>query len=135
VSTQDKIVQSEPTLSDIVVATKRVGQTMLAVGSNRLELLLVEIQEERERLFLALFLTFGCVVLGLLAGVAVTFAVAMLFRDHSPVIALLGLAVFYLALGVFLFARLKKLQREWTLLGATRDQVKKDRDSLERLLQ
>jgi uncharacterized membrane protein YqjE len=41
----------------------------LTIGENRLEWLIVEAQEERERLLRAILLAFGGLALGLLAGI------------------------------------------------------------------
>lgn len=49
----------------------------MAIGENRLELLLVEAQEERERIVHALLLLLGVAVFGLLAAAALTGAIVV----------------------------------------------------------
>lgn len=48
-----------------------------SASENRLELLAVEVQEERERLLHALLLALGVAAFGLLAGLTLTAAVAV----------------------------------------------------------
>ena len=45
------------------------ARRLLTIGENRLEWLIVEAQEERERLLRAILLAFGGLALGLLAGI------------------------------------------------------------------
>jgi len=121
-------------LSNIGSSGRRIFRRALAMGENRLELLLVELQEERERLVLAIILALGVTIFALLAGVALTVALAVALWDFSPVLALLGMAAIYLAIGGFLYYRLTKLRNEWQTLPATLDQLKKDRECLDHII-
>ena len=112
-------------------ATKRIAQRMLVILENRLQLLMVEAQEERERALLAIWLALGAAAFGLLAGVALTVVIAVALWDHSPVIALLVLTALYSIAAVFFYRRLVRLQRDWQTLPGTLDQLKKDRECLE----
>lgn len=113
-------------------ATKRIAQRMFVIVENRLQLLMVEAQEERERALLAIWLALGAAAFGLLAGVAITVVIAVALWDHSPVIALLVLAALYTIAAVFFYQRLVRLQRDWQTLPGTLDQLKKDRECLEK---
>jgi uncharacterized membrane protein YqjE len=113
-------------------ATKRIAQRMLVIVENRLQLLMVEAQEERERALLAIWLALGAAAFGLLAGVAFTIVIAAALWDHSPVIALLVLAALYTIAAAFFYRRLTHLQRDWQTLPGTLDQLKKDRECLEK---
>ena len=93
---------------------------------------MVEAQEERERALLAISLALCAVAFGLLAGVALTILVAVALWEHSPAIALLVLAVIYIVAAVFFYGRLVRLQRDWQTLSGTLDQLKKDRECLEK---
>lgn len=124
-------LDSIPHLAD---ASKQVAQRALIICENRLELLMVEIQEERERVLRAIWLALGAATFGLLAGVALTAVIAVAFWQRSPVIALLILTVFYAIAAVFLYARLARLQRDWQTLPGTLDQLRKDRECLEKNL-
>jgi uncharacterized membrane protein YqjE len=113
-------------------ATKRIAQRVFVIVENRLQLLMVEAQEERERALLAISLALCAVAFGLLAGVALTILVAVALWEHSPAIALLVLAVIYIVAAVFFYGRLVRLQRDWQTLSGTLDQLKKDRECLEK---
>jgi uncharacterized membrane protein YqjE len=113
-------------------ATKRIAQRMFVIVENRFQLLMVEAQEERERALLAIWLALGAAAFGLLAGVAITVVIAVALWDHSPVIAMLVLTVLYTIAAGFFYGRLMRLQRDWQTLPGTLDQLKKDRECLEK---
>ena len=74
---------------------KRLARQLLAIGEKRFGLLLVELQEERERLLHAILLGLGVAAFGLLAGVGLTAAIAVLFWKLSPLVALWALTFLY----------------------------------------
>jgi uncharacterized membrane protein YqjE len=113
-------------------AVKRISQRAFVIVENRLQLLMVEAQEERERVLLAILLGLCAAVFGLLAGIAFTFVIVVSLWEHTHVIALLMLAVLYVIVAVFFYARLARLQRDWQTLPGTLDQLKKDRECLEK---
>jgi len=115
-------------------APKRFARQLLTIGENRLELLMVEVQEERERLLRAVLLALGVAVFGFLAGAAFTVALVVSLWSFSPVAVLLALAVLYSAIAAFLCHRFLVLQRDWKTLPATLDQLRKDRACLENCL-
>ena len=121
-------------LGQFGAASKRFARRLLTVGENRLELLMVEVQEERERLLHAILLALGVAAFGLLAGVALTGALVVLLWELSPVAALLVLTSLYGATAVCLYRRLTLLLRDWQNLPATLDQLRKDRACLEKSL-
>ena len=112
-------------------ATKRVVQRMFVIVENRLQLLMVEAQEERERALLAIWLALGAAVFGLLAGVALTIMIAFALWGHSPIIALLVLGALYTSAALIFYSQLVRLQRDWQSLPGTLEQLKKDRECLE----
>ena len=71
----------------------------MTIGENRLVLLTVEVQEERERLLHAILLALGVATFGLLTGMTVTALIVVLFWASSPVLALLTLTALYAATG------------------------------------
>jgi len=119
---------------ELVETSKRVARWLLTIGDNRFALLMVEVQEERERLRYAILLALGVAVFGLLAGVALTGAIVVLLWELSPVAALLGLTSLHGATAVCLYRRLTLLLRDWHDLPATLDQLRKDRTCLEKHL-
>ncbi|MDB6110674.1 MAG: hypothetical protein JWR69_2424, partial [Pedosphaera sp.] len=56
----------------LAASSKRFARRLMTIGENRLELLLVEVQEERERLLRAILLALGVAVFGFLTGAALT---------------------------------------------------------------
>jgi uncharacterized membrane protein YqjE len=127
----------EPAASDVgklVDTSKRFAQRLLIIGENRLELLMVEVQEERERLRHAFFLAFGVAAFGLMAGLTLTAAIVVGLRACSPVALLLALTGLYAAAGIFLYRRLARLLCHWQTLSASLDQLRKDRACLEKTI-
>ncbi len=116
-------------------ASQQVARCLLTIGENRLELLLVELEEERGRLLRAFYLTLGMAVFGLLAGMTLTAAIVVWAWPHySPVAVLLALTGLYAAAGACLCWRLSSLLRDWQTLAASLDQLQKDRACLEKVL-
>jgi uncharacterized membrane protein YqjE len=127
----------EPPTSDtgkLVETSKRFARRLLTFGGNRLELLMVEMQEERERLLHAILLALGVAALCLLAGAALTGATVILLWEFSRVGVLLALACLYGAAATCLYRRLTLLLRDWQNLPATLDQLRKDRACFEKNL-
>jgi uncharacterized membrane protein YqjE len=118
----------------LVELSQRLARRLLAIGENRFELLMVEVQEERERLLHAIVLALGVSALGLLAGMALTGAIVVLLWELSRVAALLVLTGLYGAAAACLYRRLTRLLRDWQNLPATLDQLRKDRACLEKHL-
>ena len=71
-----------PTFTEAASASRRAADRALDIGANRIELLIVELQEERARLFESFQLMLGVMMLGLLAGVAFTLAVMVLLWEQ-----------------------------------------------------
>lgn len=122
------------TLPHLGDASKRLAQIALVILENRLELLMVEVQQEREQILLAVWLALGAAVFGLLAGVALTVVIVVALWEHSPVAAMLVLTALYIIIAVLFYTRLARLQRDWQTLPATIDQLRKDRECLEKQL-
>jgi uncharacterized membrane protein YqjE len=118
----------------LVETSKRFARRLLTIGENRFQLLMVEVQEERERFLRAILLALGVAAFGLLAGVALTGAIVVLVWELSRVAALLVLTGLYGATAVWLYRRLSMLLRDWQNLPATFDQLRKDRACLEKNL-
>jgi uncharacterized membrane protein YqjE len=114
--------------------SRRFAQRLLTIGENRLELLTLEVQEERERLLHAFLLALGVAAFGFLAGVALTGLIVVVTWNFSPVAVLLALTGLYGAVAVVLYRRLNGLLSDWQTLSATLDQLRKDRACLEQAL-
>jgi len=126
--------ESTASFRQLAATSKQFTRRLLTIGENRLELLTVEVQEERERLLHALLLALGVAAFGLLAGLTFTAAIVVLFWEYSHVATLLILTALYGAAGVWLCRRLAGLLRDWQTLSASLDQLRKDRACLEKTL-
>ena len=121
-------------LGHLAATSKHVARLLLTIGENRLELLMVALQEERELLLRGILMAFGVVAFGLLAGITVTAAMVVEFWAYSPLAVLLILAGLYGAAGFCLYRRLARRMRDWQVLSSSLDQLRKDRACLEQLL-
>lgn len=126
--------ESTASFRHLAALTKQLGRRLLTIGENRLELLAVEAQEERERLWRTLLLALGVAVFGLLAGLTLTAAIVFCLRPCPPAAVLLVLTCLYGAAGGCLYLRLRRLRRDWQTLAGTLDQLRKDRAALEKQL-
>jgi uncharacterized membrane protein YqjE len=126
--------ESTASFRQLAATSKHFARRLLTIGENRLELLTVEMQEERERLRDAILMAFGVAVCGLLSGLTLTAAIVVLLWAWSPVAVLLILTALYGAAGICLYRRLAGLLRNWQTLSASLDQLRKDRVCLEKIL-
>jgi uncharacterized membrane protein YqjE len=122
-------------LSELQILSKRMAKRALDVGENRLQLLILEVEEERDRLLQALLLGLGAAALGLLAGVAFTLVVLLLFWNQSPLLAMVVLTAIYGAATIYLMMRLARLRRDWNAFSDTVSQLRKDISCLAQALQ
>jgi uncharacterized membrane protein YqjE len=126
--------ESTASFQGLAATSKQFVRRLATIGENRLELLAVEVQEERERCLHAFLLALGVATFGLLAGISLTAAIALWLWTWSPLGVLVILTVLYGATGFCLYQRLNGLLRNWQTLSATLDQLRKDREYLEQLL-
>src|ERR1700743_3650718 len=82
---------------------KHFARQLLVIAENRLELLMVEVQEEPQRALRAILLALGVAVFGFLAGAALTVALVVMLWSLSPIAVLLTLTVLYSVIAVFLY--------------------------------
>ena len=122
-------------VGQLAATSKHFARRLLTIGENRLELLTVEVQEERERLLHAILLALGVATFGLLTGITVTALIVVLFWACSPVLALIALTVLYAAAGFWLYRQLTARLGNAQPLAATLDQLRKDRACLETALE
>jgi uncharacterized membrane protein YqjE len=121
--------ENDPGLSQ---SLRQLLDRTLALVENRLELVVVEFQEERIRLIQAAMFLFGLMVcLGMLL-LLLTLGVLFLFWDHGRWYAFGGLVVFYGATGFFCWNRLARLFKGYVAFSATLGQFRKDRQWLHR---
>jgi uncharacterized membrane protein YqjE len=125
--------ESTASLRQLAATSKHFARRLLTIGENRLELLTVEVQEERERLLHAFLLALGVAAFGLLAGLTLTAAIVV-WLWAWPIAVLATLTILYGAAGIFLWQRLNGLLRDWQTLSASLGQLRKDRACLEKIL-
>jgi uncharacterized membrane protein YqjE len=108
----------------------QAAQRTFEIGANRVELLILELHEERERLVQSIQLALGAAALALLAGVTLTLGILILLWNYSPVMVMAVLTVVYGTGAAGLYMRVNRLQRDCQMFTATLDQLRKDRDCL-----
>ncbi len=113
---------------------KRFARRLLAFGGNRLELFMLEMEEERRHFVQILMLALGAAVLALLAGMGFSAALVVLFWHTSPVGVLLGIGAGYALGAFFLHRHLLFVQQDWKALSATLEQLQKDGECLKEIL-
>jgi uncharacterized membrane protein YqjE len=121
-------------LAELAAHSKRFAGRLITTGENRLELLVVEVQEERERLLHAMLLALGVVASGLLGVMTFTAAVVIVLWQFAPIAVLVVLTILYAGFAIHLHRRLTVLLRDWKSFPATIDQLRKDRECLEKAL-
>jgi len=124
---------STVSFDDLAATSRTLARRLLIIGENRLELLTVEIQEERELLLRAILLALGVAAFGLLASMTLTAAIVVLLWAWSPWAPLLILTGLYGVAGILLYLRLTGLLHNWQTLAASLDQLRKDRACLEKI--
>jgi uncharacterized membrane protein YqjE len=115
----------------VLETLRRIGATILAILQNRLELLIVELHEDRIRVFEALLLL---AIIGALGFFTVALALAgaiFLVWDRFHVTGLFVLSGVGLVGTALLCWRLHLRLKNWPLLSGTLQQLKKDRECLE----
>jgi uncharacterized membrane protein YqjE len=121
-------------IDQLTTSSKQFVRRLATVGENRLELLLVEVQEERERVVQAILLALGVAVFGLFAGLTLTAVIVVWFWAYSPAGVLVALTALYGGVGIFLYRRLAGLLHNWKTFPASIEQIQKDRVCLEKIL-
>ena len=111
-----------------------LAQRLLTIGENRIVLLAIEMQEQREHLVHTLIAALCVAAFGLLALIALSAALVLLLWNWSPIGALLVLAVIHGTIAIGLTWRMLHTLHDWQSFTATLDQLRKDRAGLEAAL-
>jgi uncharacterized membrane protein YqjE len=116
---------------NLLASLRRAGGTLLALVETRIELIVVEFEEERARLGVLLLigaLAFVCLALGI---ALVTLFIIVLFWDTYRLEAIGGLAVLSLLAGGLLFRAMRTKAREQPrLFAASIAELRRDREEL-----
>jgi len=118
-----------PGLSRLV---QRLTSTTVGALHNRVELLAVELEEEKGRLLQMVLVAVGLLSLVMMFRVTLTATVIFLFPEDYRIYALGGFTLLYLAGGVFALFVLKSTLKEKPFAETIR-QVKKDAEWIESL--
>lgn len=110
---------------------RRLVATFLGVFLNRLELLSVELQQERIRIFEAILLIAGIAVLGFFTIALLAAGLIVLTWDQFGVIGLFVLSGLGLIGTLLVFWRLWIRLKDWAFLPGTLAELKKDFECLD----
>ncbi|HEV2438271.1 MAG TPA: phage holin family protein [Verrucomicrobiae bacterium] len=110
----------------ILATLARMLKTLRDVVENRVELFLVEWREERLQLLEALLLLMIGTVCALMALLAITVAIVVIFWDTHRTLVLALIILAYAGGAVAAFGRLRSRMRRWQAFAATLEQIKKD---------
>jgi uncharacterized membrane protein YqjE len=109
----------------------RILKTVLAVAHNRLELMLVELQEERWRFFNALLLAGLVLILAAMTLLVATVAIVIVCVKAERLDLVVWLTGIYLVGTLVGLWRLRSRLKNWAPLSATLAELKKDKECLE----
>jgi uncharacterized membrane protein YqjE len=109
---------------------RRLGATFLGILQSRLELLVVELEEERHRIFHALLLTAAIVALGLVTLAMAAFALVVVVWIEFGVVGLVTLIGLSLVSTLLAHWRLRVRLKNWPFLSGTLAELNKDRACL-----
>jgi uncharacterized membrane protein YqjE len=115
----------------ILDSSKRLLGALLAIFQNRLELLLVELREERVRAVEVLLLVGFVLFLALISLEVVILTVVILCARAGRYEVLFGLILLCLLSTAVTFWRLRQRLKNWSPLSATLAELKKDKACLE----
>jgi len=122
--------EKEPVRSGVMETLCRLGATVLATLQNRLELLALELQEERVRFFNALLLLAAVVALGFFTLATAACALAIVVWNEFGVAGLFALSGLGLVGTLLAWWRLRVRLKNWPFLSGTLAELKKDRECL-----
>jgi|GEM_PF-336548 len=118
----------------VIDAIKRMFATFVALLHTRLELFTTEIEEEIHRAASILLWAFVALFFGMLTVLMVAVTVLVVFWDDNRILAAsLITATFLLLTVVFAFLARSRLMSKGRFMGASLDELRRDRDSLDRM--
>ncbi len=102
----------------------------LAIAQNRVELLVVELREEKCRLIAIILWASAAVALGMMTLTLLTFVVVILFWEDARVVVLLTLSLLYLLATVLAWRGLRVRLNDSSAFSGILGEVRKDRACL-----
>src|SRR6516165_7332050 len=103
----------------LVASAKRLLSTVLAIVTNRLELLAVEAREEAHRWVTVFLLAAALAVVGTLAVVMISLTIVIAFWEEHRLAALVGLSAFYVLAALIVAWKLEQGLHHRPTLSAT----------------
>ncbi len=123
--------EDQSTQPGVFNTLRRLGATLLSILQNRLQLLVVELQEERLRLFNALLLVALVVGLGFFTLLTAVAAVLIMVWNEFGVKGLLVASALGLIGTLLAYWRLRVRLKHWPFLAGTLGELEKDRACLD----
>jgi uncharacterized membrane protein YqjE len=114
----------------VFASIRRLFKIIGAIGSNRVELLLVEWQEERLRLMQTLLLAGIVLILALMTLMVITMIIVAVCLMHHLIGLVIALGVIYLLATIVCYLRLRNRLKSWAPFAATLAELKKDKECL-----
>jgi uncharacterized membrane protein YqjE len=109
---------------------RRIVSSAFAIFETRLELLGIELQEEKERLIGVLFLGLAAMMLTMMALITLTVLIAIFFWDTYRWQSLAGITLAYVLVAVFCGLRARSGLRDApNMFDETLSEFRKDRDT------
>lgn len=114
----------------ILASVRKILDGGLALVQNRVELLAVEVRQEKCRLVEAIMLASAVVALGMMTLTLVTFLLVTLFWDNGRVAVLVILSLLYLLAALIAWRGLRARLKDASAFSGTLEEIKKDRECL-----
>jgi uncharacterized membrane protein YqjE len=123
--------EPEESTPGIFASLGRLLKTVVVIAQNRVELFLVEAQEERWRFFDTLLLAGVVLILALMTLMAATITIVVVCVRAERLDLVVALVLLYLAGTIFSLLRLRTRLKAWIPFSATLDELKKDKACLD----
>jgi len=122
---------ASPSPAGLLSSLRSLGDGLLAMAHDRLELFSVELQEEKYRLILTFVWISAAVFVGMMSIAFASLTLVYLFWESARVVVLGGLTVFYSgALVLIVVAFRRFIARQPRPFSATRGELGKDRSCI-----
>jgi len=115
-----------PTEGGVLSTITRMFQTLRDVAGNRLELFLIELKEERARMFVALLLAAAGLVFALMTLAMITLTILVIFWDTHRLLVLMVVTAAYAVAATVAYVKLRSRLKRWQAYSATLEEFKKD---------
>src|SRR5258706_11958217 len=124
--------ETPQTEDGLLAPVTRLLKTLVNLLENRLELFLIEIQEERVRLVDVLLLAAMGGLAALMTLILITLTVVVIFWENHRVLVLVLLTLAYATTAAVAFWTLRSRLNRWRAFTANLEEIKKDRAWVEK---